>query len=143
MPATEAAPPCVNHPQWQRVPLVSSIAHDESTLAKQNIEDSIQVAANVPFDFVLRCNDSSMEPSLYNGDIVMIRKQSDVLDGQIAAVLIDNEATLKHVYHLPNHGGVQLVADNPSVFPTRFYMGPDAANITILGLAVAYQRTIL
>lgn len=134
--------PGIEHIQWQRVPLVGSIACGEPVLAQENIEDYVQIAANIPCDFVLRCNGSSMEPRLYDGDIVMIRKQPDVLDGQIAAVLIDDEATLKHVYHLPNRTGVQLVADNPSVFPSRFYMGQEAAGIVILGLAVAYQRAI-
>lgn len=66
--------------------------------------------------------------------------QEDVTDGQIAAVVIDDEATLKHVYHIP--GGVQLISDNPSFRPLT-YVGETCEGLRIVGLAVAYQRMLV
>ena len=49
---------------------------------------------------------------IHDGDVVYVRRQDDVDDGQIAAVVIDGQATLKRVYHIPH--GVQLLSENPS-----------------------------
>lgn len=133
--------PGIERPHFQRVPLLGDIACGEPILAEENIDEYVNVSTAVKCDFVLRCKGNSMSPRLMEGDIVLIRQQPDVNDGQIAAVLIDNNATLKHVYHLPNRGGVQLVSDNPSYAP-MLYAGEYAAEIRILGRAVAYQRGI-
>jgi repressor LexA len=78
-----------------------------------------------------------MVPTFLDGDLVLIRTQPDVDDGQIAAVSIDGEATLKHVYHHPD--GIMLTADNPSFSP--IYARPAAdRQILIHGLAVGYTR---
>jgi len=134
--------PGIEHPEWKSVPLLGSIACGEPILAEENIEGYVNVTTDVHCDFVLRCKGDSMAPRLLDGDLVMIRIQPDVVDGQIAAVLIENEATLKHVYHLPNRSGIQLTADNSSYSPMVF-LGEDAANIRILGLAVAYRRMLI
>ena len=80
--------PGVERPRWQRVPLLGDIACGEPILAEENLEGYVEVDASVRCDFTLRCRGDSMEPRLHDGDIVMIRIQPDVLDGQIAAVLI-------------------------------------------------------
>ena len=79
---------------------------------------------------------------IYDGDIVFIRKQSMVENGQIAAVLIDNEATLKRMYYDRENNIVQLVAENPS-FPPLVYAGEKLNEIRVLGLAVAFQSTLI
>jgi repressor LexA len=78
-----------------------------------------------------------MDPTFKDGDLVLIRIQPDVENGQIAAVNIGGETTLKHVYHQPD--GLLLVADNPSYSP--IYARADSEKeITIHGLAVGYTR---
>lgn len=131
--------PGIIKPEFQRKPLVGEIACGEPITAEENVEEYLNIRSDVKCDFLLRCKGDSMAPRLMDGDIVFIRQQDDVEDGQIAAVLIDMEATLKHVYHLPNHAGIQLVADNPAYAPMVF-IGEDAANIRILGRAVGYER---
>ena len=64
---------------------------------------------------------------------VCIRIQPDVDDGQIAAVLIGEEATLKRVYHRPN--GITLMAENPA-FPPMVYIGEECEDIRIMGKAI-------
>ena len=133
--------PGVERPRWQRVPLLGDIACGEPILAEENLEGYVEVDASVRCDFTLRCRGDSMEPRLHDGDIVMIRIQPDVLDGQIAAVLIGGEATLKHVSHLPGRAGLRLMPENPAHAP--IFVTPDNADdARILGRAVAYQRMI-
>lgn len=86
-------------------------------------------------DFALRCEGDSMEPTFIDGDLVLIRQQPEVENGQIAAVNVEGETTLKHVYH--QQGGVLLVADNPAYSPMFFSDGKD---VIIHGLAVGYTR---
>lgn len=134
--------PGIEHPRWRHVPLLGDIACGEPLLAEENIEDWMPVEVDVNCDFVLRCKGTSMAPKLMNGDMVMIRQQPDVEDGQIAAVLIGDETALKHVYHMPHAQGIQLVAENQNVFAPRFYMGEEASNVRILGKVVAYMRMV-
>lgn len=77
-----------------------------------------------------------MAPTICDGDVVCIRSQPEVEQGQIAAVRIGEEATLKHCYY--QNGVVQLIADNPSVCPPMVYTGPDLEDIAIEGLAVGF-----
>ena len=86
-------------------------------------------------DFALKCEGDSMEPTFIDGDLVLIRQQPEVENGQIAAVNVEGETTLKHVYH--QQGGVLLVADNPAYSPMFFSDGKD---VIIHGLAVGYTR---
>lgn len=133
--------PGVERPKWRRVPLLGDIACGEPILAEENVEGYVEVDASVRCDFTLRCRGDSMEPRLRDGDIVMIRIQPDVLDGQIAAVLIGGEATLKHVYHLPGRAGLRLMPENPAHAP--IFVTPDNADeARVLGRAVAYQRRL-
>ena len=61
-------------------------------------------------------------------------------DGRIAAVLVDDSATLKRVTHIK--GGLRLIGDNPSVFLPTDYLAKDYDNLRILGIAVAFHRKI-
>ena len=90
-------------------------------------------------DFALIAEDDSMSPTIKAGDIVFIRKQDAVNDGQIASVIIDDHATLKRIYHIPN--GVQLISENPT-YPPQTYSSDAPNHVTILGKAVAYKRML-
>ena len=86
-------------------------------------------------DFAVRCyGDSMIDAHICDGDIVYIRQQDDVDDGEIAAVLIDDDATLKRVYRKPY--GVVLMPANSNYEPL-VYTAEDCVNIRIMGKAVA------
>lgn len=115
----------------KKIPLLGTIAAGEPILAEQNIEDYVDIESAVQADFCLRVKGSSMiNAGIQDGDIVFIRKQPDVEDGEIAAVLIDDEATLKRVFKFK--GEVQLRAENPKFKPIT--LNGDK-NVLILGKA--------
>lgn len=90
-------------PSFRSVPLVGTIACGTPTLAEENIEAFIRMSENINADFALRCRGSSMiNARIFDGDIVFIRQQPDVENGEIAAVLIEGEATLKRIYKYKN-----------------------------------------
>lgn len=119
------------------VPIIGQIACGEPITAEQNIDGYADLPEGVRADFALRCKGDSMAPTFIDGDLVLIRQQPDVENGQIAAISINGEATLKHVYH--HHGSLLLVADNPSFAPLTISPGMDD-NLLIHGLAVGYTR---
>lgn len=119
------------------VPIVGEIACGTPITAEQNIEGYADLPEGVRADFALKCKGDSMVPTFENGDLVLIRQQPDVEEGQIAAVYIRGETTLKHVYH--QQGGLLLVADNPKYQPIYVAPSPDE-QIIIHGLAVGYTR---
>lgn len=125
----------------QKIPLVGQIACGTPILAEQNIEDYVDLPGHIRADFALTCKGESMiGAGIRSGDIVYIRKQEEVENGQIAAVMVGgDEATLKRVYTKP--GVVQLVAENPNIAPAVF-IGKEAEQIHIVGLAVAYTHVL-
>ncbi len=127
-------------PETKKIPLLGSIACGEPILAEENIEAFIKMDEDIPADFALRCKgDSMINARIFDGDIVYIRKQPDVENGEIAAVLIDNEATLKRVYKYPHR--IELRAENPTV-KTLEYTDEEMNDIRILGKAVAFTSTV-
>lgn len=115
----------------KKIPLVGTIAAGEPILADENIEDYIDLDERIKADFCLRIKGYSMvNANIHDGDIIFIKKQSDVDDGQIAAVLIDDEATLKRVYKYGD--SIQLRAENPSFAPINLNKENE---VIILGLA--------
>ena len=125
-------------PEMVRVPLVGSIACGTPITAEQNIECYIGVPAAWHADFALTCHGSSMAPTICDGDIVCIRRQPEVEQGEIAAVRIGEEATLKH-FHRQGET-VMLLADNAAVCPPMVYTGPQLNEIRIEGRAVGFCR---
>ncbi len=128
-------------PRMTSIPLVGDIACGTPVLAEQNIEEYIDLPEHIKADFALRCHgDSMIGADIHDGDIVYIRQQPEVRSGQIAAVLIDDEATLKRVYI--NGKTVILQPENPAYSPLA-YSGEDAAGLRILGLAVAFTHALI
>lgn len=117
------------------VPIVGEIACGKPITAEQNIEGYAELPDGVSADFALRCKGDSMTPTFQPGDLVLIRQQPEVQPGQIAAVGIDGEATLKRFYK--NENGIVLVADNPAYLPQVYTAGTD---VCVYGLAVGFVR---
>ena len=118
------------------VPILGEISCGQPILADENYDEVISVPDYVHADFALRCRgDSMVGARILDGDIVYIRQQPDVEDGEIAAVLIGDEATLKRVYKIP--GRLQLRPENPS-YPVMEYANSDLEQVRILGRAVYF-----
>ena len=125
-----------------QIPLVGDIACGTPILAEENITDYVDLPGHIRADFALTCRgDSMIGAGIQDGDIVYIRHQETVENGQIAAVLVGSEeATLKRFYRSNN--AVTLNAENPSYAPMVF-VGEEAAQIRILGLAIAFTHPIV
>lgn len=122
------------------IPLVGNIACGEPILAEENIEGYVKAPAYCEGSFALRCKGDSMTGArIMDGDIVIIRQQSDIDDGEIAAVLIEDEATLKRVYKMP--GRLVLRAENPRYAPIDL-SGAELDGVRILGKAVYFISSI-
>ena len=127
-------------PKMNTVPLIGTIACGDPILAAENIEAEVSMPEHVVADFALRCKgDSMIGARIHNGDIVYIRQQPTVENGQIAAVLIGDEATLKRVHFFPDH--VVLEPENPQFRPLVYWEN-DMNSVRILGLAVAFTSTV-
>lgn len=126
-------------PELVPVPVVGRIACGTPILAEQNIEGTICIPARWKADFILVCNGDSMEPKIHEGDLVAIRKQPEVENGEIAAVRIGEEATLKRVFRHDKF--LELRAENPK-FPSLIYAGEDMEDVTIEGKAMGLCRDL-
>lgn len=127
-------------PEMRQLPLIGTIACGQPILAEEHIEAYVDVPRNIKADYALTCKgDSMINARIFPGDIVYIRQQAQVENGEIAAVLIDNEATLKRVRLFDDH--IVLEPENPQYRPLS-YWGEEMNNLRILGKAVAFTSSI-
>ena len=131
-------------PKTRTVPRLGTIACGEPILADENIEDYDKAPEGVNCDFTLKCKGDSMVGARINdGDIVYIRQQDEVENGEIAAVLVDDagesDATLKRVYLYENQ--IVLQAENPKYSPW-VYTGEDMNKVRVIGKAVAFLSEV-
>ena len=127
-------------PKTVKRPLVGNIACGEPITAEENIEDYVDVPDDIPCDFCLRCKgDSMIDAGIHDGDVVYIHIQPQVENGQIAAVRIDGDATLKRVFWNEDTQTLQLLAENRNYAPL-VYTGPILDTVHIEGLAVGYTH---
>lgn len=126
-------------PEMVQVPLIGSIACGTPITAEQNIKSYVGVPAAWRADFALECHGDSMAPTICDGDVVCIRSQPEVEQGQIAAVRIGEEATLKHVYLHENF--IELRPENPA-FNSIILSREDMNTVVIEGKAVGLCRDI-
>lgn len=123
-------------PQTRPVPVIGNIACGTPIFAEENVEGYAELDIRVKADFALRCyGDSMINAHIFDGDLVFIRKQPDVENGEIAAIVIDGEATLKRVYKYPNR--IELRPENP-LFPVMQYEDAELDTIRIIGKAVSF-----
>ena len=127
-------------PKMKKIPLIGSIACGEPITAEQNIEKMVDVPENIRCDFSLTCHgDSMVDAGIHDKDVVYIRIQPEVENGEIAAVRIDGEATLKRVYYNP--GTLTLMPANPAYAP-MVYTGPQLEEVHIEGKAVGWTHWV-
>ncbi len=119
----------------RRYKYLGEIACGEPIFANEEYETYIDLDTDIKADFVLKAKgDSMINARIFDGDIVFIHEQPDVNDGEIAAVIIDDEATLKRVYKYEDH--ISLNAENPIYKPIQVRYN-DGKNIRIIGRAIA------
>ena len=127
----------------KRLPILGEIACGEPIYASEEHESYASADDTLDADFCLRAHgDSMVGARIYDGDIVFIRSQNAVDNGDIAAVIIDDEATLKRVYFYPDMQKLILSPENPKYAPL-VYVGTELENIKIIGKAVAFQSAVL
>ena len=134
--------PNISPIKTKKFPLLGEIACGKPIYADEEHESYISANEDIQADFCLRAKgDSMINADIYDGDIVFIRKQDIVDDGEIAAVIIEDEATLKRVYYDRENNRLQLVAENPKYAPL-IYVNEELNYIHILGKAVALMRNL-
>lgn len=128
--------------ELHKIPILGAVACGEPILMSEERENYIMSGTDIKADFCLVAKgDSMMNARIMDGDIVFIRRQPEVENGEIAAVAIDDEATLKRFYRDETTGTITLVAENPSYAPMVF-TAENQKNVYILGKAIAFQSDI-
>jgi repressor LexA len=124
------------------VPVLGRIAAGRPLLAAENVEDTLPLPrawVRGEEAFLLKVAGDSMAPLILPGDLVMVKVQPRVSRGEIAVVLVDDEATLKRVYEEP--GGLVLKGDNPDFTPLRISRD-EAEAVQVLGKVVGVYRNL-
>lgn len=124
----------------RRVPILGSVAAGNPILAMEEHHDYIVVDGNIRVDFCLRVQgDSMIDARIQDGDLVFVRQQPTVENGEIAVVMIDGEVTLKRFYRTPT--GVILKPEN-SKYQPLYFSEEDFKDVRVLGKAVMFQSML-
>lgn len=127
-------------PETYTVPLLGEIACGKPILAVEDTDETVDVPSWVHADFALKCKgDSMINARIFDGDTVYIQRTPQVETGQIAAVRIGEEATLKRVYYTGSR--ITLRAANP-LYEDLVYEESQLDEVEILGKAVAFTSMI-
>ncbi len=125
----------------KRFPILGEIACGIPKYANEDRESYIMSGTDIKADFCLKAKgDSMVNARILDGDIVFIRKQDIVDNGEIAAVVVNNdsEATLKRFYYYAEKSMVILKAENPA-YEDMIFTNEELDNFHILGKAIAFQ----
>ena len=127
----------------KRLPILGSISCGEPIYAEQEHDGYAVTDGHTDADFCLIARGDSMTGArIYDGDVVFIRSQSSVDNGEVAAVIINDEATLKRVYYYPDEGKLILTPENAKYAPLVFVVG-ELDTIKIIGKAVSFQSRVI
>ena len=140
MEPAETEPPANISPlRLRRYPRLGEIACGAPILAVEDPDAGYVTAADINADFCLTAKgDSMIGARIFDGDEVFIQQTDLVENGEIAAVVVEGEATLKRVYYYPEEEKLILTPENPAYEPLVF-VGRELEDIHILGRAVAFQ----
>lgn len=127
-------------PKMIKKPRLGRVSCGEPILAEENIEDYDEVPEHIKCDFTLKCKgDSMINARIYDGDIVYVKVQEAVENGQIAVVRVGDETTLKRFYKTENT--VTLMPENPKYEP-MVYVNEQLNDIRVIGKAVAFTSIV-
>lgn len=125
-----------------KLPMLGTIACGEPIFTDEDRESYVMVGTEIRADFCLKCQgDSMINARIHDGDIVFIRKQDIVDNGEIVAVIIDDEATLKRFYYYKEQNMVILRPEN-SKYKDIILTGEQLERVKVLGKAVAFQSDV-
>lgn len=126
--------------QKKKIPLLGKVAAGEPIYADEHIEEYLPVNEDVHADFALRIQgDSMINAGIEDGNIVFVKKQDEVEQGQIAVVLREDSATVKRFYRTENM--IQLISENPK-YPPIIIQESDFQNVRILGRVTAVLKKL-
>lgn len=134
----------IYHIELKRFPLLGEIACGIPKFTNENRESYIMAGTDIDADFCLKANgDSMINARIFDGDIVFIKQQDIVENGEIAAVVVnsDSEATLKRFYYYQKKAMMILKAENPQ-YEDQIYTNEELNQVHILGKAVAFQSDV-
>ena len=124
------------------LPMLGEISCGEPIYIISEHDNYVAADSELGADFCLKAHgDSMVGARIFDGDIVFIRRQDYVENGEIAAVAIDDEATLKRVYYYPESAKLMLISENSNYEP-MVYSGAELEKIRIIGKAVAFKSEI-
>lgn len=139
-PVDDIPPGFIPVPKMQMVPLIGRIACGTPITAEENREGYIEVPEGRRVDFALICEgDSMIDAGIKDGDVVYIRKQPEVENGQIAAVRVNGEATLKRVYI---DGNTMVLQPANAKYPPMTYTISELDDVAIEGLVIGWTHWI-
>lgn len=130
--------------ELKRFPMLGEIACGKPKYTNEDRESYVMAGTNIKADFCLKASgDSMVNARILDGDIVFIRQQDMVDNGEIAAVVVNNdsEATLKRLFYYQEKGLLILKAENPA-YEDLIFQGEELNEVHILGKAVAFQSDV-
>lgn len=124
----------------KKFPMLGKIACGDPIMCEQDYETYIEASSNINADFCLTAKgDSMINARIFDGDVVFIRECAMVNNGEIAAVIIDNEATLKRVYK--RNDCLILRPENP-LYKEIILEREEMNSARIIGKAVAFMSIV-
>lgn len=126
----------------QRVPMLGEVACGKPIQCIEDRESYVLAGTEIDCDFCLTCRgDSMINARIHDGDIVFVKKMDMVENGDIAVVVIEDEATLKRFFYYPNKGLLVLKPENPK-YEDLMYAKDELNQIHVLGKAIAFQSDV-
>lgn len=126
-----------------KLPLLGEIACGKPIFANEDRESYVEIGTDIKADFCLKCKgDSMINARIFDGDIVFIKAQPSVENGNIAAVIIENEVTLKRIFYYPETNTIELRPENP-MYKSFIFRNSELEQINILGKAIAFQGNVI
>ena len=127
----------------KKFPLLGEIACGEPIFVNEDRESYVLSGTDINADFCLKAKgDSMIGVRIFDGDVVFIKKTEIVENGEIAAIVIDDEVLLKRFYYFPDESLLTLQSENPK-YPPKNYTNEQLDHIRVLGKAVAFQSDII
>ena len=128
----------ITRPQYEQFPVLGKISCGLPILCVEENDIFVDASSDIRADFCLTARGNSMiNARIFDGDTIFIRHQHTVSNGEIAAVIVnDEEVTLKRLYYYPEQGRLILQPENPTYQPQE-YSGEELNHIRVIGKAIA------
>lgn len=131
--------------ELKKFPLLGEISCGIPKFTSEDRESYIMAGTDIKADFCLKAKgDSMINARIHDGDIVFIRQQNTVENGEIAAIVVNNdsEATLKRFYYYHDKTLIILKPENPA-YEDQVFVGEELEQVHILGKAIAFQSDVV